>query len=215
MQAAGRPRRRPTASSASAARSYLRRSPAPASTAVRPAAFPAATATRCRSLFDASYPRWTVAAELQLPARRQLAGGVRRARARAAEPGAGADEADRAAGRDRRHQRRGHRAERRRARRRRRRRRASSRRRQLEAEQSKFEVGMSTNYNVIQAQRDLATAQNNELQAILELPQVARRARAAAADDAAEPEHHAAAARRGTAPAQRSRQSARRMLRRP
>ena len=38
---------------------------------------------------------------------------------------------------------------------------------QLEAEQSKFEVGMSTNFNVIQAQRDLATAQNNELQAIL------------------------------------------------
>ena len=38
---------------------------------------------------------------------------------------------------------------------------------QLEAEQSKFEVGMSTNYNVIQSQRDLATAQNNELQSIL------------------------------------------------
>src|SRR5262249_12371204 len=38
---------------------------------------------------------------------------------------------------------------------------------QLEAEQSKFEVGMSTNFNVIQAQRDLANAQNNELQAIL------------------------------------------------
>src|SRR5262245_26662447 len=38
---------------------------------------------------------------------------------------------------------------------------------QLEAEQSKFEVGMSTNFNVIQAQRDLATAQNNELQPIL------------------------------------------------
>ena len=37
----------------------------------------------------------------------------------------------------------------------------------LEAEQSKFEVGMSTNYNVILVQRDLATAQNNELQAIL------------------------------------------------
>jgi len=37
----------------------------------------------------------------------------------------------------------------------------------LEAEQSKFEVGMSTNYNVILTQRDLATAQNNELQAIL------------------------------------------------
>jgi len=39
--------------------------------------------------------------------------------------------------------------------------------RRLEAEQSKFEVGMSTNYNVIQSQRDLATAQNNELQAVL------------------------------------------------
>jgi outer membrane protein TolC len=37
----------------------------------------------------------------------------------------------------------------------------------MEAEQSKFEVGMSTNYNVILTQRDLATAQNNELQAIL------------------------------------------------
>ncbi len=39
--------------------------------------------------------------------------------------------------------------------------------RQLEAEQSKFEVGMSTNYFIVQAQRDLADAQNNELQAIL------------------------------------------------
>jgi outer membrane protein TolC len=38
---------------------------------------------------------------------------------------------------------------------------------QLEAEQSKFEVGMSTNYFVVQAQRDLATAQNNELSAVL------------------------------------------------
>ena len=37
----------------------------------------------------------------------------------------------------------------------------------LDAEQSKFEVGMSTNYFVVQAQRDLATAQNNELQAVL------------------------------------------------
>lgn len=39
--------------------------------------------------------------------------------------------------------------------------------RTLEAEQSKFEVGMQTNYFVVQAQRDLATAQTNELQAIL------------------------------------------------
>jgi outer membrane protein TolC len=38
---------------------------------------------------------------------------------------------------------------------------------QLEAEQSKFEVGMSTNFNVIQAQRDLANAQSAELQAVL------------------------------------------------
>jgi outer membrane protein len=38
---------------------------------------------------------------------------------------------------------------------------------QYEAEQSKFEVGMSTNYFVVQSQRDLATAQNNELSAIL------------------------------------------------
>ncbi len=38
---------------------------------------------------------------------------------------------------------------------------------ELDAERSKFQVGMSTNYLVIQAQRDLATAQNNELQAIL------------------------------------------------
>ena len=39
--------------------------------------------------------------------------------------------------------------------------------RQLDAENSKFEVGISTNYLVVQSQRDLATAQNNELQAVL------------------------------------------------
>ena len=37
----------------------------------------------------------------------------------------------------------------------------------LEAEQSKFEVGMSTNYFVVQAQRDLADARNSELRAVL------------------------------------------------
>jgi outer membrane protein len=37
----------------------------------------------------------------------------------------------------------------------------------LEAEQSKFEVGMSTNYFVVQAQRDLRDTQNSELRAIL------------------------------------------------
>lgn len=39
--------------------------------------------------------------------------------------------------------------------------------RKLEAEQSKFEVGMSTNYQVVQAQRDLNDARNSELRAIL------------------------------------------------
>jgi outer membrane protein TolC len=37
----------------------------------------------------------------------------------------------------------------------------------LEAEQSKFEVGMSYNYNVVLAQRDFTDAQNTELRAIL------------------------------------------------
>ncbi len=37
---------------------------------------------------------------------------------------------------------------------------------QLEAEQSKFEVGISTNFFVVQAQRDLANAQNTELRAM-------------------------------------------------
>jgi outer membrane protein TolC len=38
----------------------------------------------------------------------------------------------------------------------------------LEAEQKRFEVGMSTSFLVIQAQRDLAVARNNELQASLD-----------------------------------------------
>jgi outer membrane protein TolC len=38
----------------------------------------------------------------------------------------------------------------------------------LEAEQKRFEVGMSTTFLVVQAQRDLAQARNNELQAALE-----------------------------------------------
>jgi outer membrane protein TolC len=40
--------------------------------------------------------------------------------------------------------------------------------RRLEAETSKFEVGMSTNFFVVQAQRDLADAQNVELRALLD-----------------------------------------------
>jgi outer membrane protein len=38
----------------------------------------------------------------------------------------------------------------------------------LDAEQKRFDVGMSTNFNVIQAQRDLAVARNNELSAQLD-----------------------------------------------
>ena len=38
----------------------------------------------------------------------------------------------------------------------------------LDAEQSRFDVGLSTNYFVVQAQRDLATAQNTELRALLD-----------------------------------------------
>jgi outer membrane protein len=38
----------------------------------------------------------------------------------------------------------------------------------LVAEQKKFAAGMSTNFLVFQAQRDLADAQNNELRAILD-----------------------------------------------
>jgi outer membrane protein TolC len=39
---------------------------------------------------------------------------------------------------------------------------------QLEAEASKFEVGMSTNYQIVQFQRDLANSRNSELRAILD-----------------------------------------------
>jgi outer membrane protein len=38
----------------------------------------------------------------------------------------------------------------------------------LQAEQSKFEVGMSTNFQVVQAQRDLADVRNSELRAMLD-----------------------------------------------
>ncbi|MBM3820471.1 MAG: TolC family protein [Acidimicrobiia bacterium] len=38
----------------------------------------------------------------------------------------------------------------------------------LDAEQSRFSVGLSTNFFVVQAQRDLSTAQNSELRALLD-----------------------------------------------
>ena len=42
---------------------------------------------------------------------------------------------------------------------------------QMAAEQSRFEAGLSTNFFVVQAQRDLATAQDTELRAILDQQQ--------------------------------------------
>ena len=118
------------------------------------------------TLFHSKYPTWTIALNVSYPLGTSAAEANVGARARAAESGRSAAQADRAADRDRRHQR-GHQVqsnvERVQA--------AQAARefaqRTLEAEQSKFEVGMSTNYFVVQAQRDLATAQNNELQAIL------------------------------------------------
>ena len=38
----------------------------------------------------------------------------------------------------------------------------------LDAEQSRFDVGLSTNFFVVQAQRDLRDAQNAELRALLD-----------------------------------------------
>jgi hypothetical protein len=40
--------------------------------------------------------------------------------------------------------------------------------RRLDAEQSRFDVGLSTNFFVVQAQRDLRDAQNAELRALLD-----------------------------------------------
>ena len=39
---------------------------------------------------------------------------------------------------------------------------------QLDAEQSRFEAGLTTNFFVVQAQRDLSSAQDTELRAILD-----------------------------------------------
>ena len=52
----------------------------------------------------------------------------------------------------------------------------------LDAEQKRFEVGMSTSFLVIQAQRDLAIARNNELQALLDYQLVVGHFRDRAAD---------------------------------
>ena len=51
----------------------------------------------------------------------------------------------------------------------------------LQAAQSKFEVGMATNFEVVQAQRDLADARNIELRKHPQLPEGARRLPALAA----------------------------------
>ena len=54
--------------------------------------------------------------------------------------------------------------------------------RRLEAEQSKFDVGLSTNYFVVQAQRDLLDVREHAAARRARLPAVARQLRALAAD---------------------------------
>ena len=103
---------------------------------------------------------------LRLPARPERAGSDRRALAPGARPDAGEPEGAAAADRDRRRQRGADRPEQPRERAglgdRARARAASG----STPPQSKFEVGMSTNYEVVQAQRDFLDAQNNELRAL-------------------------------------------------
>ena len=105
-------------------------------------------------------------AEHQLQPRHERGRRIDRAGAHSAESDRGTAPAARSAGDERRQQRRDPGAEQRRARavgagR------ARSGAAALDAENSKFGVGMSTNYKVVLAQRDLANAQNNELQAVL------------------------------------------------
>ena len=61
---------------------------------------------------------------------------------------------------------------------------------QLDAENSKFAVGMSTNYFVVQAQNQLATRAEQRAAGDAELPQGPRRTRSPAEHDAAESQHH-------------------------
>ena len=128
----------------------------------------------------------STSATASAPARRSHG----RPRARPAESGRGADPADRAADRHRRHQcgdpgRRTTSSASQAA--------QAARefaQRQLEAEQSKFEVGMSTNYFVVQAQRDLADGAEQRAAGDPRLPPLAGGAGAAAADLAADLQHH-------------------------
>ena len=133
------------------------------------------------SQLNLSYPIGGSAADAQL-----------RARARAAQPVGRAAARARAAGGDRRHQRGAAGRERPEALRGGRRGARSLAQTRLEAEQSRFDVGLSTNFFVVQAQRDLATAQNSELRALLDYRRalVDYRARAGSAGHARRRHHH-------------------------
>ncbi len=64
---------------------------------------------------------------------------------------------------------------------------------QLDAENNKFAVGMSTNFQIVQAQRDLATAQNNELSGDSRLQESAGGVRSGAADRQRRDDHASSA----------------------
>ena len=120
-----------------------------------------------RTLTGRDYPTWNLALNFSYPIGASAPEAQVRARASAAQPGGGAAARARTAGGDRSHQRRAAGAEqpdtvpgRDVAR--------ELAQQRLDAEQSRFDVGLSTNYFVVQAQRDLATAQNTELRALLD-----------------------------------------------
>ena len=160
--AGGRPRRRATARRASAAPVIRRARPRRRRSSTR---FPAATPTRLRLLTNRDYPNWNLQfnvsynlfgsqADAQY-ARARVQKNQSQARLRALELQV-ATEVTNAALRVQSNLKRVEAA-------------VAARElaeKRLEAEQSKFEVGMSTNFFVVQAQRDLRDAQNAELRAL-------------------------------------------------
>ena len=157
-----------------------------ASTAVRlggavTATYPGLLQGRARRTSRTGTTRLERRGEPQLPDRHAAPPSIQHARAKLQRrPDPRADEGARAAGGHRGHQRRAPveqhpeagRSGDRRARR--------WPQQRLEAEQSKFEVGMSTNFFVVQAQRDLADAQITELRAQLDYRKSLRGLRAGA-----------------------------------
>ena len=119
------------------------------------------------SLGNGRAPTWNFRLNFSYPIGTSPAGSRDRASPRAAAQTIAQSRATRAADRDRGHERRAARGSEPRAH-------AGSTgarelaQHRLEAEQSRFEVGLSTNFFVVQAQRDLRDAQNTELRALLD-----------------------------------------------